>query len=163
MKFKKMMVAVAAQMLLVGGAYAQTCTPTAGTMTDSFGTVNVNTCSSTNQLLSSCSGLNAIGASPDTIYQVQIGAGATGNISIAPTGYDATLALMSGSCSAGSFCARESEAGAIGVTETVQLSGLTAGPYWVLITSFGGAPDCGPTAVTVTPLLPVTLQNFSVN
>lgn len=163
MNFKKTLVAIAAQMLLVGGAYAQTCTPSAGTLSDATGTATINTCTSTNQLSTACNGVDAIGVSPDTIYQVQIGAGATGGIGIAPTGYDAKLALLSGSCSAGATCIRDADANGIGGAESFSVAGLGAGTYWVLITSFGGSPDCGSTNVTVTPLLPVTLQNFSVN
>jgi len=163
MNFKKTLVAVAAQLLLAGGAYAQTCTPAAGTLSDATGSINVNTCTSTNQLSTACNGLDAIGTSPDTIYQVQIGAGATGGIGITPTGYDAKLALLTGSCSAGSTCIRDADAGGIGAPENFSVSGLAAGTYWVLITSFGGSPDCGATGVAVTPTLPVTLQNFSVN
>jgi hypothetical protein len=163
MNFKKTMVAVAAQLLLVGGAYAQTCTPTAGVLNDGTGTINVNTCSSTNQLLSACNGLDAIGASPDTIYSVQIGAAATGSIGATPTGYDLKLALLQGTCTAGSTCIRDADNAGAGGAESFSVAGLPAGGYFVLLTSFGGSPDCGATSLTVTPLMPVTLQNFSIN
>lgn len=163
MNLKKTMIAVAAQMLLVGGAYAQTCTPAAGQLTESQLNVSVNTCSSTNQLLSACNGLDAIGASPDTIYSVQLGATATGGIAAAPTGYDLKLALLQGTCSAGSTCIRDADAGGAGAAETFNVVGLAAGTYYVLLTSFGGSPDCGQTNITITPTLPVALQNFSID
>ena len=164
MNFKKTMIAVAAQFLLVGGAYAQTCTAQAGALTDAPpNTITVNTCSSSNQLLSACNGLDAIGASPDTIYSVQIGATATGSIAATPTGYDLKLALLQGTCTAGSTCIRDADAGGIGAAESFTVVGLPAGSYFALLTSFGGSPDCGSTSVTVTPTLPVSLQNFSVD
>ena len=163
MNFKKTMIAVAAQLLLAGGAYAQTCTPTAGALTDGTGTIVVDTCTSTNQLLTACNGVDAIGASPDTIYSVQIGAGATGSIAATPTGYDLKLALLQGTCAGSSTCIRDADAGGIGGAEQFSVAGLAAGSYFVLLTAFGGSPDCGSTSITVTPLLPVTLQNFSVN
>lgn len=163
MNFKKTMIAVAAQLLLVGGAYAQTCTPAAGALTDATATITVNTCTSSNQLLSACNGLDAIGASPDTIYSVQIGAGATGGIAATPTGYDLKLALLQGTCTAGSTCIRDADAGGVGAAEQFSVVGLPAGAYFALLTSFGGSPDCGSTSITVTPTLPVALQNFSVD
>lgn len=163
MNFKKTMIAVAAQLLLVGGAYAQTCTPTAGVLNDATGTINVNTCTSTNQLLTACNGVDAIGASPDTIYSVQIGASATGSIAATPTGYDLKLALLQGTCSGSSTCIRDADAGGIGAAEQFSVSGLAAGGYFVLLTAFGGSPDCGATSITVTPTMPVALQNFSVD
>lgn len=165
MNFKKTMIAVAAQLLLVGGAYAQTCTPSAGTLVDNpASNLTVDTCASANQLASVCNGLTPIGNTSDTIFQVQIGAGATGNIQVTPTGYDAYVALMQGTCTGGSTCLREEDNAASGGAETVSAVGLAAGTYFMLITSFSPvAPNCGPTNVVVTPTLPVTLQNFSVN
>ncbi|HSX61186.1 MAG TPA: hypothetical protein VLF18_13375 [Tahibacter sp.] len=158
------MIALAAQMLMVGGAYAQTCSPNAGTLIDSPpSTITVDTCASSNQLLSACNGLDAIGASPDTIYSVQIGATATGGIAATPTGYDLKLALLQGACAAGSTCIRDADNGGAGQAENFSVAGLAAGTYFVLLTSFGGSPDCGSTNIVVTPTLPVTLQNFSVN
>lgn len=152
MNFKKTMIAVAAQLLLVGGAYAQTCTPNAGSLTDATGTLNIDTCTSTNQLASVCNGLTPIGNTSDTIFQVQIGASATGNIQVTPTGYDAYVALMQGTCTGGSTCLREEDNAASGGMEQVNAAGLAAGTYFMLITSFSPvAPNCGPTVVTVNP------------
>ncbi len=164
MNFKKTMIAIAAQFLLVGGAYAQNCVANAGSLTDASGTVNFDTCTSTNQLASICNGLTPIGNTTDTVFQVQIGATATGNIRVTPTGYDAYVALLQGTCTGGSTCLREEDNAASGGAETVSAVGLAAGTYFMLITSFSAsAPNCGPTAILVTPTLPVTLQNFSVN
>lgn len=156
-------VAAALAFLCLGGAaQAQTCTPSAGAITDGTGTINVNTCQSTNQLLSACNGLDAIGASPDTIYSLQLGAGGIGSLTAAPTGYDLKLALLQGTCSAGSTCIRDADAGGIGVAESFSIAGLPAGAYFMLLTSFGGSPDCGPTAISYFSV-PVTLQRFSID
>jgi hypothetical protein len=163
MKLKNALIAVAAQLLLAGGAYAQTCTPSAGTLIDSPpSNVTVNTCSSTDQLASLCNASTPIGNAPDTIFAVQIGAGATGSITVTPGTYDAYVALLSGTCTGGSTCARETDNPG-NVAETVSASGLAAGSYFLLITSFAASGNCGSTGVVVTPTLPVTLQNFSVN
>lgn len=163
MNFKKMLIAVVAQMLLAGGAYAQSCTASAGALTDSTGAITIDTCSSANQLLSACNGLDAIGASPDTIYSLQLGATANGVISATPTGYDLKLALLQGSCSAGSTCIRDADFGGVGGAEQFSVTGLPAGGYFMLLTSFGGTPDCGSTSITVNIIVPVSLQSFSVD
>lgn len=156
------MAAVLVFLSLGGAVHAQTCTPAAGAITDATGTINVNTCQSTNQLLSACNGLDAIGASPDTIYSLQIPPGTTGSVSATPTGYDLKLALLQGTCSAGSTCIRDADAGGIGTTESFSLAGLPAGAYFVLLTSFGGSPDCGVTLINYFSV-PVTLQRFSID
>lgn len=140
---------------------AQTCTAQAGDITS----ISINTCSSTNQLLSACNGLDAIGTSPDTIYSLTLppGVAPTGSISAAPAGYDLKLALLQGTCSAGSTCIRDADAGGVGATESFALIGLS-GPasFFVLLTSFGGSPDCGQTTIVLTPPVPVTLRSFDV-
>jgi hypothetical protein len=161
MKIKNTLLAVAAQLLLVGGAYAQNCTPSAGTLTDASGTVSVNTCTSTDQLASICNSSTPIGAGRDTVYAVQIGAGATGNIGVTAP-FDSYVALLQGTCTGGATCSREADSTGVGGLETISAVGLPAGPYFLLITSFTAA-DCGQTSITVNPTLPVTLQNFSVN
>ncbi|HVH32607.1 MAG TPA: hypothetical protein VM847_00665 [Tahibacter sp.] len=113
-------------------------------------------------MLSACNGLDAIGASPDTIYSLQLPPGINGGLSATPTGYDLKLALLQGTCSAGSTCIRDADAGGIGVAENFSFTGLPAGAYFVLLTSFGGSPDCGATSITYFGV-PVTLQRFSID
>lgn len=161
MKLKNALIAVAAQLLLVGGAYAQTCTPTAGALTEASQDVGINTCTSTDQLASLCNSSTPIGSAVDTIYSVQIGATATGNINVSPGTYDAYAALLQGTCSGGSTCSRESDNSG-NADENLSVAGLPAGAYFLLVTSFT-AGACGQTVVDVDPTLPVTLQNFSVN
>ncbi|MBL8299080.1 MAG: hypothetical protein JNN30_12145 [Rhodanobacteraceae bacterium] len=149
-----------AALLSAGSVQAQTCTPSAGAI--GTGTVSIDTCNSTNQLLSVCNGLDSIGASPDTVYSLVVGPGMVGSISAAPTGYDLKLALLSGSCSAASTCIRDADAGGVGGAESFGLDGLALGTYYVFLTSFGGTPNCGPTSISAI-IVPVTLQQFSVD
>jgi hypothetical protein len=161
MKFKNTLLAVAAQLLLVGGAYAQNCVPSAGALSDSTHTHVVDTCNSTDQLASICNSSTPIGAARDTIYSVQIGNGATGSIVVTPP-FDAYVALLQGTCTGGATCSREADSNGVGGSESISAIGLSPGPYFLLITSFNGA-DCGNTNVMLTPTMPVSLQQFSVN
>lgn len=156
--------AVAAVLILGlgGAAQAQTCTPQAGSLNDASATFSVNTCQSTNQLLSLCNGLDAIGASPDTIYSMQFTTPPVGGIVATPTGYDLKMALLQGTCSAGSTCLREADSGGAGAAENLLVTGVPIGNYFLVLTSFGGSPDCGPTQVVVNLIIPVTLQRFSI-
>jgi hypothetical protein len=163
MNIKKTLIAVVAQIFIGGGAHAQTCIANAGPLNDASGTITINTCASSNQLLSACNGLDAIGASPDTIFSLHLGAGAAGAVNASPTGYDLKFALLQGSCSAGSTCIRDADAAGVGGSEQFSVAGLPAGDYFVLLTAFGGSPDCGSTNITLTPPMPVALQNFSVD
>lgn len=149
-----------ATLLFAGSGQAQTCSPAAGAMVP--GTVSINTCSSSNQLLTACNGVDAIGASPDTIYSLQLNGSENGSIAATPTGYDLKLALLQGACSGSSTCIRDADAGGVGIQEAFGFSGLPAGSYYVLLTSFGGTPDCGSTMITAISV-PVTLQKFSVD
>lgn len=154
-------VAVAA-VLVAGTAGAQSCVPSAGAFTGAGGAVFIDTCNSANQLLFACNGLDPIGSSPDTIYSVQVVAGINGNLTATPTGYDLKLALLQESCSAGATCIRDADASGIGGAESFSFTGLPAGSYFLLLTSFDGMPNCGTTMIT-TFGLPVTLQHFSVD
>jgi hypothetical protein len=70
------------------------------------------------------------------------------------------IALMQGSCSGASPCPREEDANPAGGSETISLTGLAAGQYFLAVTSFT-AGQCGSVTLEL-PTLPVTLQNFSV-
>lgn len=49
--------------LFSAAASGQTCAAQAGDLTNAAGAVAIDTCSSTNQLLTACNGVDAIGAS----------------------------------------------------------------------------------------------------
>lgn len=165
---KKIALAVAA-LAIFGSASvsAQTCTANAAfpSVPDAGGPVVVNgdSCTgATNQLNASCSDANPIGAANDYVYSFNLGTGASGNASLAPTGWDAYLAIMAASCASTATCPTESENGGNGVTEQVNFTGIAAGSYFLLVSSFAAAGNCGPFALTITPTLPVSLQKFSV-
>jgi hypothetical protein len=157
---KASLISIAVATLFAGSTQAQTCSPTAGVIV--AGTMHINTCSSSNQLLMACDGVSPIGASPDTIYSLQLNGSESGSLSAMPTGYDLKLALLQGTCSGESTCIRDADSGGPGASETFGLSGLPAGSYYVLLTSSGGTPDCGETRIEAFNV-PVTLQKFSVD
>ena len=144
---------------------AQTCTANAAFPPVPVGpppVITANSCTAANQLNFSCSDANSIGSAADFVYSFAASGTPNGNASLAPTGWDAYLAIMSTACSSASVCPQESENGAIGVTESVPFTGLAAGNYFLLVSSFAGASNCGPFTLTITPTLPVSLQQFSV-
>jgi len=169
---KKLNLLLGASLLMLTGAVsAQTCTSTS-TLSPPPSSVNVagNTCSASNTLSNSCGSSTPIGAAFDLAYQVTLSAGNNFTISVAPTGWDAYVALLSGSCSEAAACPSNGEAdnGGVGTAETLTLSNLGAGTYFVLVSSLaspGGNPEtsCGPFALTATGAFPVSLENFSID
>lgn len=147
-------------------ANAQTCTATAGntplTGANSGQTLNINTCTATDQLAVACNGLSPIGSSPDAVWQLTIGPGASsGNITVTPNGtaWDPYLIVMAGACSGGSTCVIDADNGGAGVAESGAVPGT--GSYWLMITDESGLTSCG-TAALALGTLPVSLQGFSV-
>lgn len=158
--------AVAASLFYAGAGFAQTCTANAPAITGvQSGQVLAafDTCTATDQLAVSCSGLNPIGPATDAIWSVTVGPGAhSGSFNIATSNgaYDLYVGLMSGSCSGASPCPLEADSGGAGAAETLgPVDSLANGTYFMLVTTFGAG--CGPVTITV-PTLPVTLQGFSV-
>jgi len=160
MKIKNVMIVLATQCLLVGGAMAQTCTPS-GTLNDATGNININTCTSTDQLTSICNSSTPVGNAPDTIYSLQVAPTSNTLISVTPTGYDVYIALLQGTCSGGATCSRESDSSGVGGQETFSVTGLSPGPYFLVITSFAATGNCGSTSIVAFGT-PVTLQSFSI-
>lgn len=147
-------------------ANAQTCTATAGnsplTGANSGQVLSINTCTATDQLAVACNGLSPIGNSPDAVWQLTIGPGASsGNITVTPNGaaWDPYLIVMAGACSGGSTCVVDADNAGAGAAETGAVPG--AGNYWLMITDESGLTSCGTAAVTL-GTLPVALQGFSV-
>jgi hypothetical protein len=157
---------VFASMLSTGAGFAQSCTANAPAITGAqSGQVLApfDTCTATDQLAVSCSGLNPIGSATDAIWSVTIGPGMnSGSFSIATSNaaYDLYVGLMSGSCSGASPCPLEADSNGAGMSETLgPIDSLADGTYFMLVTTFGAG--CGPVTITV-PTLPVELQGFSV-
>ncbi|MEZ5462438.1 hypothetical protein [Dokdonella sp.] len=149
-----------------GCVSAQVCTPTAGNITGAQSGIplpSYDTCTATDQLAVSCSGLNPIGNATDAIWSVQVGPGAHSGsmvISTSNAAYDIYVGLMSGSCNGSSPCPLEADSAGAGGTETLgPMDSLANGTYYLLVTTFGAG--CGPVTIT-NPTLPVALQEFSV-
>jgi len=162
MNLKNLTTMLAAQSLLAGAAVAQTCTPSAGALNDTSGTVTIDTCSSADQLTSICNSSTPIGNAPDTIYSIDGLVAINAGINVRPAGYDAYVAVLQGTCSGGATCVRESDSNGAGGAETVSLAGLSPGNYFLLITSFAAAGNCGSTEVQPVPT-PVALRSFSID
>lgn len=163
---KKVLLGAAALAALfsAAGAFAQTCTASAGALNGANSGTNVtfDTCTATDQLAVSCSGLNPIGPAQDAIWSVQLGPGAHSgefNISTTVGTFDIYAGLMSGTCSGGSPCPAEADSNGPGGAETLAIGSLAAGTYYLLVTSFSAS--CGSVTLAVPPL-PVSLQSFSV-
>ncbi|WP_257387756.1 hypothetical protein [Tahibacter caeni] len=153
----------AACSMFSAGAFAAACNATAGTIS-APGTINGDTCAAADQLVQTCGDTTPIGNARDAIYQVALGATNTATFSVNGTGFNPYIALMNGpACNSVNTCPGEN-AGNAGAAVTVDpADNLPAGTYFVFITDQGGAAGaCGTFALTTTPVLPVSLQNFSV-
>jgi hypothetical protein len=156
-----------AGMALAGSAFGQACTATAGTpaltgANSNTSTAAFDTCGAIDALVQMCSS-SGTSSAVDAIWSINLGPGAiSGNLTVnttAPT-YDMYIALMQGTCSGASPCPREADANGAGLSETIDLTGLAAGQYFLAVTSFTSG-QCGSVTLDL-PTLPVTLQGFSV-
>lgn len=152
--------------LAASGVNAQTCVASAGntpiTGANSGTTLNINTCTATDQLAVACNGLSPIGNAPDAVWALTIGPGASsGNITVTPTGtgWNPYLMVLSGACSGGSTCVIDADDNGVGGSETGAIP--AAGNYWLMITDESGTTTCG-TGTLALGTLPVNLQDFSV-
>jgi len=153
---------------LAGGSsevFATACSASAGAITTSPSTVNGNTCTATDQLVASCGDTTPIGNAKDSIYSVGLGATNSATFSVNGTGFAPYVALMSGpACNSLNGCGAFENQGAAGTGVAVgPTANAAAGTYFLLITDgTGSAAACGTFAITVSGVLPVSLQNFSV-
>lgn len=169
---KKIQGTLAALALLCGAApaFSQTCaSPTIVTVGASSG----NTCAAptgtgTNNIGTYCGAV----PSPENeiVYQVTLGAGATGSFSLSGVGAGFNPAIVlfqaadAGACTVASNCVGlPSDSNGNGGNETLSFAGLSAGVYYLAVTGSPGSATCGAYNLTVTPTLPVQLQSFSVN
>lgn len=151
-------------------SYAQSCgTPTplvsGQTITNAGGLPT--TCGGDQSFTDICGGATLTG--PSNVYSMSVSGTPSGSITVTPTSpttYDTAIAIVGpGATCAGSVgtCAATSDSAGTGGAETVSLTGLAAGTYYLVISSFNttAANQCGPYGITV-GTLPVKLQNFSV-
>ncbi len=91
-----------------------------------------------------CNGIYTSVAGPDVFYEVVVGTGNSFTITVTPSApYDTSIYLTAPTCGDGSTCALGwgSDDFGPGVAETLTLSGLTPGIYYLGIDSFYGAGD----------------------
>jgi hypothetical protein len=152
---------VAACSMFSSGAFAAACNATAGTV--AVGTVAGDLCAATDQLVQTCGDTTTIGNARDAIYQVQLGAANTATFSVTGTGFTPYVALMNGpACNSLNSCQVE-DIGTAGTPLVINPSdNLPAGNYYLFITEASGSAACGAISLTTTPVLPVSLQKFSV-
>lgn len=147
-------------------SYAQVCTPSAGNIYGNSSGLMLppyDSCTATDQLAVSCSGLNPIGPATDAIWSVEIGPGPhSGSLIVSTTNatYDLYVGLMSGGCSGASPCPLEADSNGPGGSEILgPIDALATGSYYLLVTTFGAG--CGPVSI-MNPTLPAELTRFSV-
>lgn len=158
---------VLAGLMLAGSAFGQTCTPSTGTPALAGPNSNstsgpFDTCGAIDALAQMCSS-SGTSAAVDAIWSITLGPGAIGgNLTVNTTSptYDMYIALMQGSCSGASPCPREADDNGPGGSETIDITGLAAGQYFLAVTSFT-VGQCGSVTLEL-PQLPVTLQGFTV-
>jgi hypothetical protein len=149
---------------LGGQAFAQSCSsPTNLNTTNSF---SGDTCAGTNEIGTYCG--VASSAQKEQVYSVTLGAGYTAtSIDLTNTGgasFTPGLVLFQGTCVNGDNCAANST-GTAGGNTSLSLSGVTAGNYFLAVTSDPNAAssDCGTYGLAYTGTLPVKLQSFNIN
>jgi len=152
---------VAACSMFSTGAFAAACTASAGTV--AVGTVAGDLCAATDQLVQTCGDTTSIGNARDAIYQVQLGAANTATFSVTGTGFAPYVALMNGpACNSLNACQAEDIGTAGNALVINPADNLPAGNYYLFITESTGSAACGAISLTTTPVLPVSLQKFSV-
>jgi hypothetical protein len=143
--------------LSAGSAFAQTCATPLPIASNSAR--SGDTCTATNSL----PGYGGVPSPQTEIVYSFVAQAANATISLAQTGtaFGATMFLMPSPCSS------STDPIAFGdFTTPMAVNGLTNGQtYYVIITADPGGPasGCGPFTATVAGILPVELQNFSVD
>ena len=151
-----------ALMLASGGAFAQSCA--APIPLQGPGTVSGDTCTGSNELGTLC----IFGQSPsnDIIYQINVVVPYTANtISLTNNtpAWNAALVLISTACNGNSTCPRNADANGPGGNEVMNVAGLTAGTYFLAVTSAPSDTTCGAYNVSSSGGFPVMLQSFDVS
>lgn len=162
MKISSSILAGAVLLAASGSAFAQSCA--SPTFLPSNANVTGDTCAGANELGTLC--IFAQSPSNDIVYSVTLVAGYTAT-QIALTNntpaWNAALVLVQGACNGNSTCPRNADAGGPGANETLDVSGLGAGPYFLVATSTTSDSGCGAYGLSVNGTLPVQLQSFDVS
>lgn len=141
-------------------AYAQTC---AAPLLLSFNAhLFGDTCTGSNELGTLC--IFAQSPANDIIYSLTLAPDYTTTV-ISLTNntpaWNAALVLVQGACNGNSTCPRNADAGAAGANETMDVSALTPGTYFVVVTSTTSDTSCGAYNLIANGT-PVELQSFEV-
>lgn len=146
-----------------GEVFAQSCSSPGNLNTTN--PASGNTCSGTNEIGTYC----GVASSPqkEQIWSVTLASGYSAtSISLTNNGgasYTPAMVLFQGTCVNGDNCAANTTAAA-GANASLSLSGVTAGTYFLSVTSDpnASAGDCGAYNLQYSGTLPVKLQKFSV-
>lgn len=151
-----------ALMLASGGAFAQSCaSPIVLQGTQS---VTGDTCAGANELGTVC----IFGQSPanDIIYQINLSVPYISQSIIltnnTPT-WNAAMELIATTCNGNSTCPRNADANGPGGNETMDVTNLTAGTYFLVVNSTNNDPGCGSYGLNAGGGFPVSLQSFEVS
>src|SRR5690348_12389944 len=144
-----------------GGAFAQTCV--APQVLSSNADILGDTCAATNELGTLC--IFALSPANDIVYSITLapdytidGVVITNNT---PT-WNAAAVLIGGACDGNSACPRNADAAGAGASETLDLTRLTPGSYFIVVTSGPADTTCGSYELTAFGFIPVELQSFDV-
>jgi hypothetical protein len=113
-----------------------------------------------------CGAINS--SETEIIYQVTLGAGATGTfvLSNVQAGFNPAIILFTAAdataCLAANNCTNAVDSAGVAAGETLPFTGNAAGSYYIAVTGSSGSGTCGSFNLTVNPTLPVQLQKFSV-
>jgi hypothetical protein len=151
-----------ALMLASGGAFGQTCA--SPTPLRQFSVFSGDTCGAANELGTLC----IFGQSPanDIIYSAIVVApyvATTITLTNNTPGWDAALVLMATACNGNSTCPRTADANPAGGGESLDVTGLSDGTYFLVVTSKQADTTCGAYDLSVNGGVPVTLQSFDVS
>lgn len=123
-----------------------------------------DTCAAQNELGTLC--IFAQSPANDIIYLMNVAlpytalhVGLTNNTSA----WNAALVLIQGVCNGDSTCPRVADAGGPGAAEVLDVAGLAAGTYFVVVTSAVSDTTCGSYSLSVDGPTPVELQSFDIN
>lgn len=172
---------VAGCCLASSSAFAATCNATQGSIAAPPATpvtIQGNNCGNNSnfQGASFCGGVAFSNTGTDA-YQVTLGAGQNFSFTVTSPGSPATppgsaftpdIALVSTNCTDNATCIKENTTGTTTVTnpQSGTISGKAAGTYFIYVTDSDGGTgtgnECGDYSLSFTGVLPVKLQNFSV-
>lgn len=92
---------------------------------------------------------------------------ATGNnftFSVTTAAFTPQIALIGSPCSSNAVCIVDQTIAASGTVNSGAVTGLTPGAFFIFVgDTAADAPGCGAYGLTVNPVLPVELQDFSID